>query len=81
MVVLKILLIILLVYYGVKLLGRFFAPLVLKYIFNRVQKKMEQQFNPPPNDYKNQSSQSKANRKKTPKDDKVGEYIDYEEID
>lgn len=42
---------------------------------------MEQQFNPPPNDYKNQSSQSKANRKKTPKDDKVGEYIDYEEID
>lgn len=85
--VLKTVLIVLLVYFGLKILLRFFGPLLLKYFMKKMGRKFEQQFNqqfggtnPPP------QKEGKVSIDKKPKnqegsDKKVGEYIDYEEID
>lgn len=84
--VLKTLIIIVLVYYGFKLLMRILAPLLLKY----AAQKMEQKFG----DAFQQAQQSQGNPKDegktvidsmpdqdTKSNKKVGEYIDFEEID
>jgi hypothetical protein len=42
---------------------------------------MEQQFNPPQDNTREFQSKSKKRSKNKPKDDQLGEYIDYEEID
>ncbi|NEV94055.1 DUF4834 family protein [Psychroflexus sp. YR1-1] len=81
MVFLKTILIILLVYFGVKLLAKYFGPLLLKYIFKKVQKNMENQFNPPHQDPKTKPHTSAKASKRKSKETKVGEYVDYEEID
>lgn len=83
--VLETILIILLVYFGFKLLIKWFGPLLLKYFLRKMGKRFEQQFK------KQQRSSSREeegkvsidkkpkNRRTSNKD--VGEYIDYEEID
>ena len=83
---LETLLIILLVYYGIKFFSRLFGPYMLRYL----SKKMQQQFG---GTYQQQQRQSEPKYKegetvidKMPKQEKtsdknVGEYIDYEEID
>ncbi len=83
---LEMLLIILLVYYGVKFLTRVFGPYMLRYL----SKKMQEQFGGP---FQQQQNKSEAKYKegetvidKMPKQEtssnkNVGEYIDYEEID
>jgi hypothetical protein len=83
---LRTLLIILLVYYGMKFLSRLFAPYMLRYM----SKKMQERFG---GHFQQQQKQSEAKHKegetvidKIPKQDtssnkNVGEYIDYEEID
>lgn len=81
MVFLKTLLIILLVYFAIKLLARYFGPLLLKYIFKRVQKNMNNQFNPQQEESKEKTKTSRKKSKSKSKDSKVGEYVDYEEID
>ncbi|MBZ9652945.1 DUF4834 domain-containing protein [Psychroflexus montanilacus] len=81
MVVLKTILIILLVYFGIKLLAKYFGPLFLKYIFKKVQRNMENQFNPHQKETRNNSQKSSKTFKSKSKDSKVGEYVDYEEID
>jgi len=81
--VLKVILIILLVYYGLKILTRIFAPVLLRYVSKKAGEKFQQQFN----QYQHQTNQDegevtidkKPKRKSSNKD--VGEYIDYEEID
>ena len=81
--VLKVILIILLVYYGLKILTRIFAPVLLRYVSKKAGEKFQQQFN----QYQHKTNQyegevtidKKPNRKSSNKD--VGEYIDYEEID
>ena len=81
---LRMVLIILLIYYGVKILSRLFAPLLIKY----VAKKAEQKFGGPFQQRYQQETPKKEgevtidkmpNSKSTNKD--VGEYVDYEEID
>ncbi len=70
---------ILLGYYALKLLFRYLAPYILKYVVNRFQKKMGMDpaaFNTNPKDQKEPTSQSTPKSKKP-----VGEYIDYEEIE
>ncbi|HEY9183949.1 MAG TPA: DUF4834 family protein [Salegentibacter sp.] len=83
--VLKTILIILLVYFGFKLLIRWFGPLILKYFMRKVGKQFEQQFNQqqPYNSRKKEPKVSVDKKSSTkPRSNKtVGEYIDYEEID
>lgn len=80
---LKVILILLLIYYGLKILTRLFGPLLLKYVTKKAGERFQQQFQ-----QNNQSQTSgdddisidkKSKQKSTNKD--VGEYIDFEEID
>ncbi|OIQ23956.1 DUF4834 family protein [Lacinutrix sp. MedPE-SW] len=84
---LKILLIILLVYFGVKILSRLFAPVLLKYLSNKAAERFGGQFR----DFGNQKQQSPRQKEgeisiekmpnKKESNTTVGEYVDYEEID
>jgi len=87
---LRTILIILLVYFGFKILARLFAPLLLRF----VAKKAEQQFGDQFGGFQNQAKQRQQQRQKEGEtvidkmpnenrksNEKVGEYIDYEEID
>lgn len=83
---LRTIFIILLVYYGIKILSRIFAPFMVRYMSKKMQERFGGQF-------QQQQSQSEPKNKegetvidKIPKQDtssnkNVGEYIDYEEID
>jgi len=80
----RTLLIILLVYFGIKILSRLFAPVILKYFSKKVEKKFGQQFggfqtNEPPEKEGETSIDKMPKTKSSNKD--VGEYVDYEEID
>lgn len=82
--VVKVILIILLIYFGFKLLIRFLGPLLLRYFLKKIGKKFGEGFNGfDPNMNRQQKEQVKFDRKGRPKRSKkdVGEYIDYEEID
>jgi len=83
--VIRVVLIILLIYFGFKLIIRWFGPLILKYILRRVGKKFEKQFGnfDPAAEKKKEGEVSIEKKPKKPRDGKkdVGEYIDYEEID
>ena len=87
---LRTVLIILLFYFGFKILARLFAPILLRFVAKKAEEKFGGQFG----GFKNQANQQqKKNQKegetvidKMPNQDKtssdkVGEYIDYEEID
>ena len=58
---------------GIVYLLRWISPLIIKYLFNRFLKKMGD-FNPHESVNKKEKSQKK-------KENDMGEYIDYEEID
>ncbi|MBC3759015.1 DUF4834 family protein [Hyunsoonleella sp. SJ7] len=79
----KIILIIMLVYYGVKILSRLFAPFLVKY----VAKKAEQQFGGQFQNQRQETSkkEGEVSIDKMPKqrasNKDVGDYVDYEEID
>ncbi len=91
MVFLKTLLIILLVYYGLKILFRLLKPYLMKYIAKKAGQRFEQAFG---NNTYNQNTQKRKtedkegsvsidqipNKKKGSKSNE-GEYVDYEEID
>ncbi len=85
--VLKTVLIVLLVYFGLKILFKFFGPLILKYFMKKMGRKFEQQFNQQFGGRQaSQEPKGKVSIDKKPKAGKgsnknVGEYIDYEEID
>ena len=81
---LRTLLIILLIYYGVKLIGRFAFPFVMKRFAN----KMEKRFNEQKDQVRRDQQQTKVGETvidKTPNQQKsnqnVGEYVDFEEVD
>ncbi|HCV81415.1 MAG: DUF4834 domain-containing protein [Zunongwangia sp.] len=90
--VIKTILIILLVYFGFKIILRYFGPMLLKYAMKKMGRKFEQQFNQQFNGRQQNAQQRNTtgegnvsinkkprNRRKSNKE--VGEYIDYEEID
>ena len=85
--VLKTVLIVLLVYFGLKILLRFFGPLLLKYFMKKMGRKFEKQFNQQfggaqqPQDKKGKVSIDKKPKNEKQSNKNVGEYIDYEEID
>ncbi|MDC6364534.1 MULTISPECIES: DUF4834 family protein [Flavobacteriaceae] len=86
MVVLQTIFILILVYYGVKLLAKWLLPKVLNYAVNKTQERFGQQFR----NYQDFGGQqntegettiSKKPFRKSNPSKKVGEYIDFEEID
>ncbi|MBO3117551.1 DUF4834 family protein [Winogradskyella sp. DF17] len=86
---LRTILILLLIYFGVKILSRLFAPLILRFVAKKAEQKFGQQFGGFQN--QKQSNQKRAKEGETVIDkmpenhkssnDDVGEYIDYEEVD
>lgn len=82
----RTILIILLIYYGLKILSRIFAPYILKYLSKKVEKRFGEQFGEQFNNqqYKSQKEGEVTIDKmpnQTQSNKKVGEYVDYEEID
>ncbi|WP_179335085.1 DUF4834 family protein [Winogradskyella costae] len=87
---LRTILIILLVYFGFKILSRLFAPLLLKFVAKKAEEKFGGQFGgfQNPNQKRQEQKQKegetvidKMPNKNGSSNQKVGEYIDYEEID
>ena len=83
----RTILIILLVYFGFKILARLFAPVLFKYVTKKAEKKFGQQFGNHQTNQSNQPLEKEGetvidkipNSKSSNKD--VGEYVDYEEIE
>ncbi|REE25618.1 DUF4834 family protein [Winogradskyella pacifica] len=87
---LRTILIILLVYFGFKILARLFAPLLLKFVAKKAEEKFGGQFGgfQNPNQQRQEQKQKegetiidKMPNNNSSSNQKVGEYIDYEEID
>ncbi|GGW62368.1 uncharacterized protein DUF4834 [Winogradskyella epiphytica] len=87
---LRTILIILLFYFGFKILARLFAPLLLRFVAKKAEQKFGEQFGgfQNPNQQKQQQRHKegetvidKMPNKSNTSNDKVGEYIDYEEIE
>ena len=87
---LRTILIILLVYFGFKILARLFAPILLRFVAKKAEQKFGQQFG----GFENQGNQREQQRSKEGEtvidkmpnqnkksNTKVGEYVDYEELD
>lgn len=84
--VIRVVLIILLIYFGLKIIIRWFGPLLLKYILRKVGKQFAKKFNQFDTSQKPEREKGKVTIEKKPKNKRksnndVGEYIDYEEID
>ncbi len=73
--VLKTLLIFMAFYYGFKLIMRFMAPFLMKYAASKMEQKMKDQFQG------QQQAKEPAAAKQKKSTNKVGEYIDFEEIE
>ncbi len=83
----RTILIILLVYYGLKILSRLFAPYLVRYMSKKMQQKFEGQFQQQQRHQQGQQHKEgetvidKMPNANSSSNKKVGEYIDYEEID
>jgi len=81
----KTIFIIMLVWYGMKILSRLFAPYLVRYVAKKAEQKFGQQFNqqqnPQPKENEGEISIDKMPNKNTSGNKNVGEYVDYEEID
>ena len=83
--VLRVILIILLIYYGIKILSRLFAPLLIKYVAKKAEERFGGQFGQYQQAKKERPKEGEVTIDKAPQrttsNKKVGEYVDYEEID
>jgi len=72
---------IILIFYAISwMTRRFFLPLMLRFIANRLQKKMTQHFSQSDPRNTSEQKQSTKQKKATSVHDKLGEYVDFEEI-
>ena len=83
---LQTILIILLVYYGIKILMKWLGPYFLRFLARKVEKNFEKSFgaNPYQNTENNKAGEvtiDKVPQKSKKSKSTVGEYVDYEEID
>lgn len=84
---LRTILIILVVWYGIKVLMRIFAPYIASYASKKMQERFGGQFQQQQQaEYRNREKEGetvidKMPNRPQPSNKKVGEYIDYEEID
>ncbi|MCX2719471.1 DUF4834 family protein [Lentiprolixibacter aurantiacus] len=86
MTFLKVLFFVLLFYYLLRLLGRWFAPKLFQYAVKKTEQRFQQQYGqyqshrePEAPEGEVSISKSPGTRKKN--QESLGEYIDYEEID
>ena len=77
----KVILILLAIFFVLKLLTKYLGPLLLKYVANKLTKKFNDQFNTAPGSQETENNQAKVDPKKQKSKKTVGEYIDFEEID
>ncbi|MGK0430016.1 MAG: hypothetical protein ACJARX_001689 [Psychroserpens sp.] len=82
----RTILIIVLVWYGIKILTRLFAPFLMRYMSNKVKQKFEGQFGQQQQRQQSQQKEGETVIDKIPNKDtlsnnKVGEYIDFEDVD
>ena len=82
----RTILIIMLVWYGVKILSRILAPFLMRYVTKKAQEKFGKQFNQQQAPQQKKQKEGDISIDKAPKQNKtsnkdVGEYVDYEEID
>ena len=81
---LRTILIIVLVYYGIKFIGRYLFPIFFQKLVKNMEKKVkEQQGYQQPEEKINvgETTIEKAPRETKGKSNNVGEYVDYEEVD
>lgn len=81
--VVEVILIILLIYFGFKILLRWFGPLILRYFLKKIGKSFEKKFGQF-DQYQKKPAQDpleKKTRERRKPNNEGGEYIDYEEID
>ncbi len=76
---LRTIVIILAVYYIGKFLMRIFAPVLMRYAAGKMEQKVKEQFQQQYQQQNTEQTTSKTKMKSSSK--KVGEYIDFEEID
>ena len=76
----KIILILLAIFFVLKLLTKYLGPLLLKYLAKKVTKKFSDQFGGAYNSQETENNQTKVDPKKIKTKKNVGEYIDFEEI-
>ena len=86
MVVLQTILIVVLVYYALKLLAKWLMPRILNYAVKKTQERFSAQFGNAQDFSKRHSKEGETTVSKKPMrtsnpSKKVGEYIDFEEID
>ncbi|GAB1857921.1 hypothetical protein MHTCC0001_27580 [Flavobacteriaceae bacterium MHTCC 0001] len=81
--VLRIIGILILVYYGVKVLSRLFAPYLLKYVSKKAEEKFGGQFTQKRYEAPKKEGEITIDKmpKRAPSNKNVGDYVDYEEID
>jgi hypothetical protein len=84
--ILNTILIILVIYYGVKFLSRLFAPFLIRFVAKKAEQRFGQQFNQHKNKQEPIQKEGEISIDKTPQQQKtsnkdVGEYVDYEEMD
>lgn len=82
----RTILIILLVWYGIKILTRLFAPYLMRYMSKKMKQKFEGQFGQQqqrqqPREKEGETVIDKMPNRDSSSSKKVGEYIDYEEVD
>ncbi|TYA71833.1 DUF4834 family protein [Seonamhaeicola marinus] len=82
----NMILIILLIYFGVKILARLFSPFLARFVIKKAEQRFGQQFGQHQNRQQQKSRKEgevtidkMPNRKASNKD--VGDYVDFEEID
>lgn len=79
---LRTILIILLIYYGIKVLSRLFAPFLMKFVAKKAEQRFGSQFNTKEEPQKKEGEVTIDKVPNTKSSNKnVGDYIDYEEID
>ncbi|XLS27555.1 DUF4834 family protein [Flavobacteriaceae bacterium M23B6Z8] len=86
MQLLRTILIIVLVYYALKILTRIFGPTLFRYASKKAEQRFKEQFNKQQQPQNQNVREGEVTIEKKPADTpksnkKVGEYIDFEEID
>lgn len=80
----RMILIIMLVYFGIKILSRLFAPILLRFVAKKAEEQFGgqyQQKQSEPSKKEGEVTIDKMPNQRKASSDEVGDYIDYEEID
>ncbi len=86
MTLLKVLFFVLLFYYLLRILGRWFAPKLFQYAVKKTEQRFREQYQSYQADHGGEVNIGEVSISKNPgskkkKEDSLGEYVDYEEIE